>query len=167
MNLKKIINSNRYYYLIILYLIFTFSVAIIGFGKLPGGLYIFTNRKASMEPVISNHSLTIVKPFDYYNVGDIITYYYEDEGQETIVTHRIAQIGGNVYVTKGDHNQAIDSQVVVPRLVIGKIILIVPYLGLIFSTVKEPLGVALFILFPATLIFALEIYRIKLSLRVT
>lgn len=114
-----------------------------------------------MLPLISNHSLTVVKPFDYYDVGDIISYYLEVDGKETIVTHRIAQIGGNVYVTKGDYNEAVDSEVVRPRLVIGKVVLIIPYLGLIFSIVKQPLGVGLFILFPATVIICLEIYRIK------
>jgi signal peptidase I len=160
MKLNNLINSRRYYYFIGLYLVFTFSHAIIGFGNLPGGLKIFTNKKVSMEPLISNHSLTVVQPFKYYDVGDIISYYRQVDGQETIVTHRITQIGGNVYVTKGDYNQAIDSQVVVPRLVIGKVILIIPYLGLIFSTVKQPLGVALFILLPAAIVLALETYRL-------
>lgn len=161
MNLKPFINSKRYYYLIVFYVLFTFSVALIGFGKLPDGQYIFTNKKASMEPLISNHSLTIVQPSDYYDLGDIISYYQLVDGQETIVTHRITQIGGNTYITKGDSNEAIDSQVVVPRLVIGKVVLIVPYLGLLFSIVKQPLGVSLFILLPALVIFAIELSRLK------
>jgi len=161
MKVNKLINSKQYYYLIGFYLIFTFSVAIIGYGKLPGNKRIFTNKKISMQPLISNHNLTVVKPFDYYNVGDIISYYQQINNQEVIVTHRIIQIGGNVYVTKGDYNEAIDNEVVNPRLIIGKVILIIPYLGLIFSIVKQSWGIGLFILLPATGIIALELYRIK------
>ncbi len=146
---------------IIFYLVFTLMVAIIGYGKLPGGKRIFTNRKASMLPLISPNSLTVVKPYDYYDVGDIISYYQEVEGREMIVTHRIAQIGGNVYVTKGDYNEAVDSEVVRPRLVIGKVIIIIPWLGLIFSLVKSPWGTGLFILLPAVIIISGEVYRIK------
>lgn len=161
MTVNKLINSQRYYHCLILYVVFTLIVAIIGYGKLPGGKQIFTNKKASMLPLISNNSLTVTKPFAYYDIGDIVSYYQEVEGREMIVTHRIAQIGGNVYVTKGDYNEAIDSEVVRPRLVIGKVILIVPWLGLIFSLVKSPWGTGLFILLPAVVIISLEIYRMK------
>lgn len=114
-----------------------------------------------MQPLISNNSLTVVKPFNYYDVGDVVSYYQRVDGQETIVTHRIAQIAGNVYVTKGDYNEAIDSEVVRSRLVIGKVVLIIPWLGLFFSLVKHPLGTGLFILLPAIAIILSEIYRIN------
>lgn len=146
---------------IVFYLVFTLIVAIIGYGKLPGGKQIFTNKKTSMLPLISPNSLTVTKPFAYYNVGDIISYYQQVEGREVIVTHRIAQMGGNVYITKGDYNEAIDSEVVRPRLVIGKVILIIPWLGMIFSLVKSPWGTALFIWLPAVIIISGEVYRIK------
>lgn len=164
MIINKLINSKRYYHCLGLYVVFTLIVAIIGFGKLPGGKQIFTNKKASMLPLISNNSLTVTQPFAYYNVGDIISYYQQVEGREVIVTHRIAQMGGNVYITKGDYNEAVDSEVVRPRLVIGKVILIVPWFGLIFSLVKSPWGTGLFILLPAAVIILLEIYRIKTML---
>ena len=136
-------------------------VGAIGYGRLPGGKQIFTNKKVSMQPLISNSSMTVVKPFDYYNVGDVISYYQQVNDQEIIVTHRIAQIAGNVYVTKGDYNEANDSEVVRPRLVIGKVVLIIPWFGLFFSIVKHPLGTVLFILLPAVVITLLEIYRIN------
>lgn len=161
MTVNKLINSGRYYHSLGIYVVFTLIVVIIGFGKLPGGKQIFTNKKASMLPLISPNSLTVTKPYDYYNVGDIISYYQQVEEREVIVTHRIAQIGGNVYVTKGDYNEAMDSEVVRPRLVIGKVILIIPWFGLIFSLVKSPWGTALFIWLPAAVIISLEIYRIK------
>lgn len=161
MKLNKFINSKRYYYSITLYLIFTLIVAIIGHGKLPEGKQIFTNKTTSMLPLISKNSLTVVKPFNYYEVGDIISYYQQVDGQEIIITHRITQIGGNVYITKGDYNEAIDSEVVRPRLIVGKVILIIPWLGLIFSIVKSPWGVGLFIILPAAIIIGLEIYRMR------
>lgn len=162
MNLDKFLNSKRYIGLIIGYVVFTCLIAIIGFGELPHGKRIFTNTKGSMEPLISKNSLTVVEPSDYYDVGDIISYYKQEGDREIIVTHRINQVGGNVYVTKGDYNQAVDSEVVRPRLVIGKVILIVPWLGLIFSVVKSAWGTCLFLLLPAVLIISWEINRIKI-----
>lgn len=161
MSLNRLINAKQYYHCLGIYLLFTLIVAIIGYGRLPGGKQIFTNKKASMLPLISLNSLTVTKPYDYYNVGDIISYYQQIEGREMIVTHRIAQIGGNVYVTKGDYNEAVDSEVVRPSLVIGKVILIIPWFGLIFSLVKSPWGTILFILLPAAAIISLEVYRMK------
>jgi signal peptidase I len=161
MTAKLSTTSKIYYFFVISYLFFTIIVAVIGYGKLPGGGRIFTNKKTSMQPLISENSLTITKPSDYYNVGDIISYYQQVDKKEVIVTHRIAQIAGNVYLTKGDYNEYIDNQVVKPRLVIGKVVLIIPWLGLLFSLIKHPLGNLFFIILPATAIIIREIYRIK------
>jgi len=165
MTIPQIISSKKYYRTVSLYVMFTLIISLIGFGKLPGGVRIFTNKKVSMEPLISSNSLTIVKPSNYYEVGDIISYYQQIEGEEIIVTHRITQIGGNVYVTKGDYNAATDSQVVRPRLIIGKVIMVVPYVGYLFSVVKQPLGVTVFILLPAVVIIGSEIFKILKMVR--
>lgn len=156
---KTILNSDYYYSFILLYLVFCFlafifSVSFFGFRA-------FTTKTNSMNPTINTGSLFITKALSEYNPGDIITYYAQVDNHEEIITHRILSIGGNVYITKGDANVAVDREIVVPRLVIGKVILIYPYLGYLLGFAKTKIGVWLVILFPAFCIIAVEIGKIR------
>ena len=113
-----------------------------------------------MNPSIDKDSVTIVKQFPIYEVGDIITYYDDSLGYEEIITHRVTGIGGNVYTTKGDANEVMDRQIVKPRLIIGKVIYIIPYLGNIISFTKSLAGNILCIFFPTAIIVFMEIMKI-------
>jgi len=113
-----------------------------------------------MNPSIDTGSITIVKKMENYKVGDIISYYAKINNKEKIITHRIIDIGGNVYVTKGDTNLGIDP-IVLPRLIIGKVILIIPYLGYIVSFAKSTSGLWLTIIIPAIFIILAELFKIK------
>lgn len=95
-----------------------------------------------------------------YEVGDIITFYQSDLRKE--VTHRIYRLGGNMYITKGDNNEAIDAQPVNPRLVIGKVVLVAPFLGYWVTFIKSQIGVSLIIVLPATIIILTELSNIFL-----
>ena len=162
-SIQKIIrfgNRKIYYFLIIFYLFFVSTIIIVSRENLPGGFRFFTNRFVSMQPLINAGSLTIVKKQPYYIEGDVITYYSQVNNKEEIVTHRIYRIGGNVYLTKGDNNAAIDEYKILPRLIIGQVVAIIPNLGYVFSFAKSPLGVALVIIIPATLFITIEIIKI-------
>lgn len=115
-----------------------------------------------MSPVINNGSLSVVKaqPGNSYEVGDVITFYQADLQKE--VTHRIYRLGGNMYVTKGDYNEAIDAQPVNPRLVIGRVIMVIPFLGYWAAFIKSQIGVSLIIVLPATIIILTELSNIFL-----
>jgi len=142
------------------YLIFALAIIVVSRENLPGGWRFFTNRFVSMKPLINSGSLTVVKKKPFYNRGDMITYYALINGRQEIITHRIYRIGGNVYLTKGDNNAAIDGYKVLPRLVIGKVVAIIPNLGYVFSFAKSPLGVVLTIIGPALLLCGTEIIKI-------
>ena len=161
--IQKIIrfgNRKIYYLLIIFYLLFVSVIIIVSRENLPGGFRFFTNRFVSMQPTINSGSLIIVKKQPYYIEGDIITYYSQLNGKEEIVTHRIYRIGGNVYLTKGDNNTAIDEYKILPRLIIGQVVAIIPDLGYIFSFAKSPVGVILIIILPALAFCSVEIIKI-------
>lgn len=140
-------------------------VVIIFSVKIFNNIRSFTNKFSSMNPVINTGTIIIVKKYDQYKVGDIITYDSLDNGKEEIITHRILRLGGNVYVTKGDANQAFDREIVLPRLVIGKVILIIPYLGYFVSFAKGSIGIWLIIVFPAILIISSELYKINIEVK--
>jgi len=160
---NKVIHFGRgklYYFLIVIYLLFVSFIIIVSRENLSGGFRFFTNRFASMQPLINSGSLTIVKKQPYYVEDDIITYYTQVNGKEEIVTHRIYRIGGNVYLTKGDNNAAIDEYKILPRLIIGQVVAIVPNLGYVFSFAKSPVGVVLVIFFPAMFFIGCEVVKI-------
>lgn len=165
-NIKPILkytNTDFYYALVIFYVIFAFLAALLSSSFF--GLRVFTNKSQSMNPTIDTGSIIVVKKFNEYDVGDIISYYAQNNGQEEIITHRIFRIGGNVYLTKGDANQATDEYKIVPRLIIGKVILIIPHLGYLIAFAKTGVGVWLLIIFPGALIIFIEVVKIFLLLK--
>jgi signal peptidase I len=155
---KNFKDSRSYHSLVALYLIFI--VFVIFFSSGIGPIYSLTNVSGSMSPTIGLGSIVLVVEQDSYEVGDIISYYSEIGGQEFIVTHRIHNIGGNAYVTKGDANKVVDRDVVRPRLVIGKAVAIIPYLGFVIAFAKSLPGTLLIIILPAILIIRTELNRI-------
>ena len=118
-----------------------------------------------MRHAIDTGSIILVKKYNSYNPGDIISYYAQIDGKEQIVTHRVLRLGGNVYVTKGDANDAVDREIVVPRLVIGKVVLIIPYLGYIITFAKSQVGVIISIIIPAVIIVVIELTKIFKELK--
>jgi signal peptidase I len=158
-NINKL-GYTKYYYLLITFFVLNCLASIIASNQLFENLKYFTNSSDSMLPVINSGSLSIVRPqpMNSYEEGDIITYYQKDREGE--VTHRIYRHGGNVYITKGDNNEAIDSEPVLPRLVIGRVITVIPLLGYWITFIKSPIGVYLFILLPTITIVVIELSNI-------
>ena len=160
MKITRYQSKKRYYILIVLYIIFTLSIIILSSGIF--GVKMFTNRTNSMSPTITISSLIFVKKSSEYTIGDIISFYSRNVKQSEIITHRVYRIGGNVYMTKGDANLAFDNQLVTPRQIIGRVILIIPSIGFFFTFIKSPLGVLFCIILPATIIITKEIKQMIL-----
>ena len=156
---KRFIDSRVYHLLIGIYLFFIL-ILIVFSAHLFSPFRSFTNSSNSMSPAIDTGSVTVVKKFDNYRVGDPIAYYSQTDGKEEIVTHRVTDIGGNVYLTKGDANQLADREIVRPRLVIGKVVSIIPYLGYLISFAKSAFGTWLTIILPALIIISIELVKI-------
>jgi signal peptidase len=113
----------------------------------------------SMEPAVPVGSVVVIKPVDPNTLqkGDIICFKLSGP---LSVTHRIINITNEGFITKGDGNNAPDIWTVGKENVIGKLILIIPYIGYIGYLVKTPLGFLLLIIIPATLLIILEIKNI-------
>ncbi len=131
-------------------------VALSAFN-IPGGWKLFTVQSGSMQPAIKTGSLVVVKQAPDYAVGDVITFRRE----KTPTTHRIQSIEDGMIKTKGDANDAPDSEPVNRSQIIGKVILAAPYLGYPVSFAKSKQGFLLLIVIPATLIVYSEILNIK------
>lgn len=161
--IRKYLDSRFYRIFVVVYVIAIFIVIVFS-ADIFGSYHSFTNISDSMNPIIDRGSITIVKSFPDYKIGDAIAYYSSYEGREEIVTHRVMGIGGNVYTTKGDANAVADRELIKPRLIIGKVVYVISYLGYAIAFAKSLIGTWLCIIIPAFIIVGSELIRIILEL---
>lgn len=103
----------------------------------------------SMTGAIEAGDAIIIKNSDSYAVGDVITYFPEDESFS--VTHRIVRMEGDKFYTKGDANQSEDSAPVLIEQIVGKVAVKLDKVGYFIEWLKSPVG----IIFAATFIVLL------------
>lgn len=95
----------------------------------------------SMEPEIHTGSLCFINTnlkFDDVAVGDVIAF-QADSGNE--VAHRAMEITSEGIVTRGDANQREDAGYRTADTYVGKIVIVIPFLGYILSFLRTPIGI--------------------------
>ncbi|WP_373893398.1 signal peptidase I SipW [Virgibacillus natechei] len=150
------------------------SVALmVVFTKVSGGdpeisgYQLKTVLSGSMEPGIQTGSVIAVKSVDgeeraNFQNGDVITFMEEEH---TLITHRITEVtttnSGVVYTTKGDNNNAVDSNPVLAENVVGAYNgFTIPYIGYLVNFAQSPEGSALLLILPGILLFGYSIFTI-------
>ncbi len=126
------------------------------------GIKSFVVLTGSMEPNISVGSVVYTKPNSTYSVGDVIAF---NQGGRTI-THRIVGVkplkaSGVSYTTKGDANNATDSDTVSSEKIVGKQMFSIPYLGKFIVFLSTAKGFVLFIVSPIIVFVLFELWNIK------
>lgn len=130
---------------------------------------IYTIVSPSMTPVINVYDIVINVRVDNpsdIKVGDIITYKSLAANSEGMtITHRVIKIsklsdGTYEYVTQGDNNSEPDSLYVKYENVIGKEILIVPYLGKIQFLIANQKGWLFLLLIPVSIYMIRELLKL-------
>ena len=115
------------------------DISILGFRQ-----YLVVT--GSMEPNYNIGDLIIVKetPIENIKVGDVINYISEN-GKDTI-THRVTEIieqdGETLYKTKGDNNNAGDSELIESSKVQGVLLFKISKLGTIMTKILTGTGLA-------------------------
>ena len=143
--IKLVVNIFTYILLVILILVI-YGKLVITFGNnvYPNyfGYTFFEVASGSMRPTLEINDVIIVKiTKDNLNKGDVIAF----QGDEAIITHRILYIDGNILTVKGDNNDVVDKPISVDQ-VIGKVVKIVPKLGVWKKVITEPkILIAIFI----------------------
>lgn len=89
----------------------------------------------SMEPEINAGELIIIKEFDKYEIGDIVTFIDKDD---FLVTHRIICLNEEKMITKGDNNNLLDEEVSLNNIK-GKVIIHSKILGFFVLYLLKPL----------------------------
>jgi signal peptidase I len=117
----------------------------------------FTVLSNSMQPSFSAGDMVFVKdkPASEIEVNDVITF---KEGERKLITHRIVEQTKQGFVTKGDNNNVIDSEIVAPDDVVGTHAFTIPKAGYVSKFVSSPMGITFLILLPLLGYLLLEIY---------
>lgn len=121
------------------------------------GIRSYVVLTGSMVPRVPISSMVFTLPQKTYSVGDIITF---NRGDIT-VTHRIYSIKKGVYQTKGDANKAVDPQKVYFADIIGKDIIIIPFIGKITGFIKSVPGFIILVAIPILLFIIFEMLELK------
>lgn len=98
----------------------------------------------SMEETIQIGDIVVIQESNEYKIGDIITFFPLDQSVTT--THRIVKIEGDKIYTKGDANPTEDLNPISQEQIVGKVVKIVPKVGLIIEWFKTSEGLTFSIL---------------------
>lgn len=138
-------------------------IGVIGLIVLPVVVYLvvglvpgfagFIVSGGSMEPTIDRGSLVYIQETSAYQPGDVITFTRGDR----IITHRIVNRTADGYITRGDGNRRLDAWRVAEHQIQGEVVLVVPLYGYLLSFVQTPIGYAIVIFVPGTVLIGLEI----------
>lgn len=95
----------------------------------------------SMEPAINVNDMVLIHEEQEYQVGDIVMYEHGD----MLVTHRIIDINDDGYILKGDANNT-DDGLIPETLLVGKVVFIIPKMGVLIEIAQTPLGMFILML---------------------
>lgn len=106
---------------------------------MPFGVGLATVESNSMVPTFARGDLLVVGASgkDDPAVGDVVVYRDPTIG---LVVHRVVAVDGDLVTTQGDANNATDEPFDRSR-VVGRVLLVIPMLGLLVGVLRTPLGV--------------------------
>ena len=97
------------------------------------GYAVFEVASGSMAPVIDEKDLIIVKITKNVELDDVVTFYKDN----TYITHRIINMQGDFFITRGEANNTNDSPVA-KNAVLGKVVYTIPEFGTWKSVLLNP-----------------------------
>ena len=126
-----------------------------------------------MVPTLNIDDAIFVKREDdsKYKVGDIISFSSTDSNYKGLtITHRIVEKINNgdsdyLYTTKGDNNLIEDESSVMADDIYGKVLFVIPKIGLIQKFLRKPINFIICILVPVVLVILYDGFRIFEALR--
>lgn len=126
------------------------------------GIKSFVVLTGSMTPSIPQGSVIFTKKAEAYTAGDVVSFNIDGKN----VTHRINAVeqdmnGDIFYETKGDANNAVDSELVSAASVIGKSVFHMPHVGKAILFLKSVQGFVALIILPSFLFIGMELWAIK------
>ncbi|MHA1463450.1 MAG: signal peptidase I [Candidatus Heimdallarchaeota archaeon] len=149
-------------------IIVVFTMLLLFYVILPtmqGSMHFLIVLSGSMAPE-ANPGDVVVSTYtnpEEIQINDVITFAAADNPKNCI-THRVINItnenGSIGFQTKGDANEDPDQRIVQSSELIGKVVLVIPYLGYLPHFAKSPFGFITLIIIPGVLIIIGEIWKI-------
>ena len=137
-----------------------FSIKVLNKGYVNFfGYSIFEVATGSMKEEIDVGDAVLVKINDDFAVGDIVTY----QSGEDYITHRVVSKNDGYIITKGDANNVNDNPID-EKLVLGKVVKIMPKVGIWKKVILTPKVIALILLtlFIFSILFSYDGNAIKI-----
>ena len=154
---------------LIIYLGLIACFALTKYTERLNGVRISTITTNSISPVITPGSIVISAPHQKYSKNDLVT--YKEVNVKTgfvtgkAITHRIIDEvnfeDGSFFVTKGDSNSQPDPGRGTKSDILGKVVLIIPFLGYFDAAIKSFPGFLIFIAIPAIYLIKHELVYLK------
>ena len=162
-------------YLYALKQIFKITFAVVFFITLPAviftlvtsktptiyGIQSFVVMSGSMEPAIPIGSIIYTQKAASYKINDVIAF----KQGKTTVTHRIVDIkkqGSELqFVTKGDANKSIDSQLVTESQIVGKNAYTILNAGKLIAFLRTIPGFLIILVLPTFIFIGAELWSVK------
>ncbi len=143
--MKKIIKVVVYFIIFIiiifnLYFIYSKLVLKNDLPKIFGYSYSIV-LSDSMYPTFKKGDLVVFKESDYKE-NDVIIFRYNNY----YITHRIIGEENKEFVTKGDNNISVDSELVNLENIEGKLVMILPFLGTIINFITSIYGIIIILI---------------------
>lgn len=162
---KKMFLKPTYLFIFIIVLLLITYLLIIPI--LQGNLCFLIVLSGSMYPTIKQGDIVVSESINVneINKNDIITFINSDQ-PDNYITHRIINIipfndGILRFQTKGDANNDLDDHIVLPSEIVGKVSIIIPYLGYVPHFAQSLIGLFSLIIIPGLLIMMNEALKIR------
>ncbi|MBN1940592.1 MAG: signal peptidase I [Candidatus Diapherotrites archaeon] len=109
--------------LVLFVIFFLFYFALILLAGTPK--FLATIESNSMRPALERGDLLLLAKTNDYGVGDVIIFLKNGN----VIVHRIIEVRGSAFVTKGDANGYVDRWLVGESEIIGEMVFMLPELG--------------------------------------
>jgi len=134
---------------------------VVGVPQLVGADHSFVVMSGSMQPSIAPGDVVIVSSVSPQDVaeGDVITF---EDGRD-LTTHQVVSIdtgddGAPLFITKGTANEEADRRPVPASAVVGRVGLVIPWIGHVVLFAQTKLGALTLLGVPGVLIVVSELY---------
>jgi signal peptidase len=153
--------------LIIFMSLFVLTLRFLGETPSIFGYSFYYVLTESMEPEIMAGDMILCKSVqpETLQVGDVITYSGETgDLKGKIITHKIVEINGDIFTTKGVANDIPDPPIRSSQILSGYVAT-VPIAGKLFSVINSKYGFIFLIVLPLVLLFINEVSNIVKSFK--
>jgi signal peptidase len=126
---------------------------------------------SSMSPTIHAGAAVIVNNVSAQaiSVGDVITFRTGTGEESAVVTHRVVNVternGTRLFRTQGDANAQPDPGLVSPEELVGRVTLVIPYLGQAIAFLQSDVGLILLVGVPISLLILGELWDLAKAYR--